>query len=180
MIDFKDIDFSDINEINTRTVLWGKEGIYTLLTVTSENGQDADELGVKKHLDFINEKLKWLDENKAIILREVVNQNGGNLARIWTEQSDIPVSEDEEGRFAKINGVRFAFPVTDMDFCTSLVPAGISVEIEEYIDKNHQKRDCFILLFLDCVPDYFKGNSLEIEISNKDNNISVKFHGIVG
>lgn len=180
MIKLEEIDFSDINEIYSTTSFWGSTDVYTLITITLENGEDGGISSVEEHLELINSNLLWIEENRNIVEKSLIQQNASNLAKIWTQDAGLDLTIEDDSEYAEINGVKFPFPVTDKDFLQSLIPTGISLEVEENIINGEKKAECYILIFFECIPDYFKGNSLEVEISEKDGEKLIELHGIVG
>ena len=170
--------------MQTHINLWGNNEIFTLLAVTDKDGRDGEISEITKYIDLINSNLSWLEENKTLIEKALVQQNASNLARIWTEQADLKISyennnddENDDNTFAEIDSVKFAFPVTDKDFLQSLNLSGLSIEVEE---NSTESQNCYILIYFECIPDYFSGNSLEVEISQINGERNIEFCGIVG
>ena len=119
----------------------------------------------KTSLKLIEEKLNWINENKKLICKTFIEDEG----IFYGLNDEIEKELSKKGK-AKIGNLEFSAPLTEEEFTNSLYITYINFYIE---DENNISCN----FDLDCEPDYLFGHLANIEI---DENNDILMSGING
>lgn len=134
--------------------LWGKEEI----PFTVDIGQRKDkEEALQEYLPIVEQKLKWLEENKRTIEQALIADDVIALAEDWAASADEAEDEEQECYIMEDDQKVF-LPISEQDFCSSLQMDSLCI----YCDEG--KDQVWVDAFLTCSPDYFAGHALNVSI----------------
>ena len=153
---FSKILIEDDFEINGLINLWNENDVDISIEF---NPDYADNLEFyKTSLKLIEEKLNWINENKKLICKTFIEEEG--MFYGLNDEIEKQLSKKEK---AKIGNLEFSAPLTEDEFFNSLYIAYINfyIENEDDISCNFD---------LDCEPDYLFGHLANIEL-DEDNKI---------
>ena len=148
------VQIEDDFEINGIINLWNKNDVDILIEFDDENDIDFSEATLK----LIEEKLNWINENKKLICKTFIEDEGV----FYGLNDEIEKELSKKGK-AKIGNLEFSAPLTEEEFTNSLYITYINFYIED--EKNISCN-----FDLDCEPDYLFGHLANIEI-DEDNEI---------
>ena len=153
---FSKILIEDDFEINGLINLWNENDVDISIEF---NPDYADNLEFYKiSLRLIEEKLNWINENKKLICKTFIEEEG----MFYDLNDEIEKELSKKGK-AKIGNLEFSAPLTEEEFTNSLYITYIDFYIED--EKNISCN-----FDLDCEPNYLFGHLANIEI-DEDNEI---------
>ena len=160
---FSKIFIEDDFEISGLINLWNRNDIDISIEFNPDYADDID--FYKTSLNLIEEKLNWINENKKLICKTFIEDEG-----VFYGLNDEIEKELSKKRKAKIGNLEFLAPLTEEEFTNSLYNTYINFYIE---DENNINCN----FDLDCEPDYLFGHLANIEI---DENNDILMSGING
>ena len=160
---FSKIFIEDDFEISGLINLWNRNDIDISIEFNPDYADDID--FYKTSLKLIEEKLNWINENKKLICKTFIEDEG-----VFYGLNDEIEKELSKKRKAKIGNLEFSAPLTEEEFTNSLYITYINFYIE---DENNINCN----FDLDCEPDYLFGHLANIEI---DENNDILMSGING
>lgn len=164
-MNLEDFEKDDTFAFKTTCNLWG-ENTEVFIDLFSEDELEAK---LKEFLPIIEEKIIWIDRNRNIIEKELINDDMVGLAEDWASSAEE--AEDEEVEcYIMEDGQKVFLPISNEDFCNSLKISGITMNC-------HEKEDVWMEMFLICDPDYFAYHAIYVII---DANMNVKSNGLAG
>ncbi|MHB9315279.1 DUF2262 domain-containing protein [Fusobacterium polymorphum] len=160
---FSKIFIEDDFEISGLINLWNRNDIDISIEFNPDYADDID--FYKTSLKLIEEKLNWINENKKLICKTFIEDEG----IFYGLNDEIEKELSKKGK-AKIGNLEFSAPLTEEEFTNSLYITYINFYIE---DENNINCN----FDLDCEPDYLFGHLANIEI---DENNDILMSGING
>ena len=152
----------------TRTTLWGREGVA--LTITLPADTTGKEAALENHLPDAERELRWLNQAFPSVVRAVLQDGMLSLAEDWASSAERAAEETQEC-YVMEDGQKVFLPITEKAFCQSLYPDGISLSFEE--GWNCPSMD----IYLCCSPDYFAGHCIVV---SADREHQVTCGGLAG
>ena len=169
MLAFDDFVKSNYSSFESEISIWKKEAdlFVDFSNINKKEKSCDDEKYLQNSMDFIRNELNWIENNKNRIEDVLLEEDTIELAETIASSAHLLKCTDEECYMMK-DGSKVYFPITTDDFLDSLYIESVSIYFDEEMNTS-------IELILLCIPDYFKGQSLVIDI-DKDKNI--KFKGL--
>lgn len=169
MLTFDDFVKSNYSSFEVEVNIWKKEAdLFVDFSSNNEKEKSEDnEKYLQNFMDLIQDELNWIENNKNKIEDVLLEEDIIELAETTASSAHLLECVDEECYILE-DGTKVYFPITTDDFLDSLYIESVSIDFDEEINTS-------IELILLCSPDYFKGQSLVIDI-DKDKNI--KFKGL--
>ena len=153
---FSKILIEDDFEISGLINLWNENDVDISIEF---NPDYADNLEFYKiSLRLIEEKLNWINENKKLICKTFIEEEG----MFYDLNDEIEKELSKKGK-AKIGNLEFSAPLTEEEFSNSLYITYINFYIEDV-------KNISCNFDLDCEPNYLFGHLANIEI-DEDNEI---------
>ena len=153
---FSKILIEDDFEISGLINLWNENDVDISIEFNPDYADNID--FYKTSLKLIEEKLNWINENRKLICKTFIEEEG--MFYGLNDEIEKQLSKKEK---AKIGNLEFSAPLTEEEFSNSLYIAYINFYIE---DKEHISCS----FDLDCEPDYLFGHLANIELE-EDNEI---------
>ena len=153
---FSKILIEDDFEISGLINLWNENDVDISIEFNPDYADNID--FYKTSLKLIEEKLNWINENRKLICKTFIEEEG-----MFYGLNDEIEKQLLKKNKAKIANLEFSAPLTEEDFSNSLYTTYINfyVEDEKNISCNFD---------LDSEPDYLFGHLANIEI-DEDNEI---------
>ena len=145
MIDNNEFTLTGEHEYEGKLCVWGEE--VTIFVDSQENQE--------KIVPFVQDKIKWIDENKDKIIDAFMEENSHYIEVI----NDMI----EDGEFDA------EYEIDEEDFISALFINNVSLFLDE--------KDWSIMLDLEAEPDYLLGHLACIEI---DSDYEIEFGGLNG
>ena len=133
--------------------IWGQE-IFMGLDLPAGEDKSA---ALQDALPFIEERLGWLENNRAGIEKALLDDGGTALAQEWACSAEEGEEEGVESYIME-DGQIVYFPITSEDFCASLRLESLVLDGS---DGNGAIRMEVLLI---CDPDYFAGHALAVHV----------------
>ena len=160
---FSKILIEDDFEINGLINLWNENDVDISIEFNPDYADNID--FYKISLRLIEEKLNWINENKKLICKTFIEEEG--MFHGLNEEIEKQLLKKNK---VKIGNLEFSVPLTEEEFTNSLYITYINFYIED--EKNISCN-----FDLDCEPDYLFGHLANIEI---DENNDILISGING
>ena len=160
---FSKIFIEDDFEISGLINLWNKNDVDISIEFNPDYTNNIN--FYKISLELIEEKLNWINENKKLICKTFIEEEG--IFYGLNEEIEKQLLNKNK---AKIGNLEFSVPLTEEEFTNSLYITYINFYIED--EKNISCN-----FDLDCEPDYLFGHLANIEI---DENNDILMSGING
>ena len=157
---FSKILIEDDFEINGLINLWNENDVDISIEFNADNLEFY-----KISLRLIEEKLNWINENRKLICKTFIEEEG----MFYSLNEEIEKQLLKKNK-AKIGNLEFSVPLTEEEFTNSLYITYINFYIED--EKNISCN-----FDLDSEPDYLFGHLANIEI---DENNEILMSGING
>lgn len=152
----KDFKESDYFSFESNAKLWDEKKSMLIIDFGEES--DSKEMLIK-HIDKINELLKWIKENKTTICNFLVSNKCIPLAEEWASSAE-EVSKD---CYILPDGEKVTIPIIEKDFLNAMYIDSVLIDFEE--DETRPDTTIDILF----TPDYFDNHSLIIYIDGDKN-----------
>ena len=160
---FSKILIEDNFEISGLINLWNENDVDISIEFNPDYADNID--FYKISLRLIEEKLNWINENKKLICKTFIEEEG--MFHGLNEEIEKQLLKKNK---VKIGNLEFSVPLTEEEFTNSLYITYINFYIED--EKNISCN-----FDLDCEPDYLFGHLANIEI---DENNDILISGING
>ena len=154
--DVKDFYENDYFSYESSCDLWKDEKI--LLLIDFGEVQSKSEM-LLKHIDKINEILKWIDEHKKDISDFLISKQCLTLAEEWV----ITCEELEENTYKNQLGEIINVPIKEEEFFNAMYIDTLLIDFDE--DETRPDTTMHILF----EPDYFKHHSLIVYVDGERN-----------
>jgi len=162
-MEYQDFREHDVFSMVGKTTIWSERLIEVGLKLNDERGKREQ---VLRYLDAINEQLDWIIQNRDVIADMLVKDGMLTLAEDWisgaediSESDEEDEEEEAEEEVYRLNdGTVVTLPLSEKDFKSSLRMESISIDLTG--GRENQSAE----LFLFCIPDYFAGHSIVMDI----------------
>lgn len=164
ILSFENFNDSDYFSYESICNLWDNFDI-TLLIDFGETLDKAKMLN--KHIESINNILKWINDNRKLISDFLISNDCINLAT-ETVQSYISINENS---YKLYTGETISLPISNDDFYKAMVLDTILIDFDE--DENRPDTTLHLLFN----PDYFNHKSIIVYI---DGDKNMEYGGLAG
>ncbi|WP_028329768.1 DUF2262 domain-containing protein [Brachyspira alvinipulli] len=154
--DIKDFYENDYFSYESHCDLWGDEKI--LLLIDFGDVPNKSEM-LLKHIDKINEILKWINEHKQNISEFLISKQCLTLAEEWVSTCE----ELEENTYKNQLGEIINIPIKEEEFFNAMYIDTLLIDFDE--DETRPDTTMHILF----EPDYFKHHSLIVYVDGERN-----------
>ena len=161
---------SDIFTVESKVTLWGKRDINVGIDLPCFDDSELDEQ-LQKYSPMIEEKIKWIESNRKIIEKALIEDDMVELAEEWASSAEMAEDENEECYLME-NGDKVFLPISESDFLNSLQINGINMQFDD-----EEEEDNFFEIFLECHPDYFACHVIDVYVDYENN---VTCNGLAG
>ena len=152
----KDFYENDYFSYESHCDLWGDEKILLLIDFGDVENKSEKLL---KHLDKINEILKWIEGHKKNISEFLISKQCLTLAEEWV----ITCEELEENTYKNQLGEIINIPIKEEEFFDAMYIDTLLIDFDE--DESRPDTTMHILF----EPDYFKHHSLIVYVDGERN-----------
>jgi len=151
--------------------IWGQE-VNLYATFDQKEPGEIDE-DLTKYADWLNQSIKWIDENKEALQRAILDDDMVELACQWMEDAEV-TGEDGKSYYELEDGELFPCPVTEQSFLDSLVLEGIDACADD-------SQEILFDMFYCTEPDFFACHSIEVFLTaNADGTYEIRVNGLAG
>jgi len=147
---FRDGSFCDFE---TECRVWDLNSVSVGINLNTDND-------IEDYHDLITENIAWINRKRHLIEQAILENRMTESAEFWISECE----KSDDGGFILKDGSKVFIPISDDDFCKSLVISELTINIEES-GKNDME------IYFTCKPDYFSGHCIELLIDN-DKNIT--------
>lgn len=159
-MEYQDFREDDVFSMTGKTTIWSERLIPVNLQLGEERGKREQ---VLRYIDAINAQLEWITQNRAVITDMLVKDGLLTLAEDWISGAeDISEYDENEEPIKEIyrleDGTEVALPLSEKDFRASLRMDSITIDLTG----GRENQSAELIVF--CIPDYFAGHSIVIDI----------------
>ena len=138
--------------------VWGQEDISISFDLPYIDDSE-DKLEVNQVISDIKERLEWLDNNRALVEQALLDDDIDilGLADDWADDGSELYDENQK-RYVMIDEQKVYLPIQEQTFLRSLYFNSIGIDYDE------EAEGWELEIFIDCMPDYFAGHSIQMNI----------------
>jgi predicted metal-dependent hydrolase len=156
-------DFTFESEI----VVWDSNNAFVSFELPDEVDEGQEKNFLSKHIDYINQRIKWIKNNRQIIEQALLDNGMLSLAEEYISDLGEKIETEEQKSFI-VDGQKVYLPISSDEFFRAVNLSEIAFE---FYEKTYEA-----VLYLTFTPDYFTGHCITTRI-NEDNQIQCYLEG---
>jgi hypothetical protein len=147
--------------------VWGADGAFVSFELPDEVDDGEEKKFLSNHIDYINLKLEWIENNRQSIEQTLLD---GNMLSLASKHiSDLgEKNRSEKQKSYTIDGQKVTLPISSDEFFKAVNLGEITFE---FYEKPYET-----VMYLTFTPDYFFGHCITTKIS-EDNQVECYLEG---